>query len=211
MTLPLDEQLSAAQLALDNALNQPEILAALADYRYDAARLNEGKTLFTQVQDLHALQKALYGRQYAATEAFHNAWNTAKDVYMDYVTIARLALKTTPAALLSLGLNGKRKIAFAGWITEALLFYDNAAHNEDISNALAEFGLIGAKLAKGRALVEAVVDANGIQEQAKGSAQAATLKRDEALAALNAWLGDFRRIAKIALKGKEQLLGSLGF
>ena len=41
----IDTYLSEAQLAIDNSLNNPQILAAVKDFGYSTERLNQGKTL----------------------------------------------------------------------------------------------------------------------------------------------------------------------
>ncbi|NEP46299.1 MAG: hypothetical protein F6K35_46720, partial [Okeania sp. SIO2H7] len=51
---------------------------------------------------------------------------------------------------------------------------------------------------------------NAAQEKEKGEAQQATKTRDEALDALDDWLGDFLAIAEVALADKPQLLEALG-
>ncbi len=207
----IDEQLNAAQVAIDNALGQPDISAALAEYMYDAARLNEGKTLLTTLQEAHATQQAEYGDQFTATDALNTAWDEANAVYGKQAKLARIALKKNRGAWQSLALDGKRKRTLSGWLDQATLFYKNALPNETIKTALAGLGVTQEKLEAGQTLVQAVVTANAAQEEEKGEAQQATVARDEALEALAEWLDDFRQVAVIALEDQPQLLESLGF
>lgn len=58
----LDARLLAAQVAIDNALNDAEIQSYLSQYGYDFARIVEGKSLFQSAQQLQQRQKAEYGR-----------------------------------------------------------------------------------------------------------------------------------------------------
>ena len=44
----MNEFLLSAQVMIDNALTDPEILSALAPYGYNEAKLQAGKTLYTQ-------------------------------------------------------------------------------------------------------------------------------------------------------------------
>ena len=45
---------------------------------------------------------------------------------------------------------------------------------------------------------------------AKGAAQQGTIEQDAALEALNEWTAQYRKIAKVALRGKKQLLEKIG-
>jgi hypothetical protein len=45
---------------------------------------------------------------------------------------------------------------------------------------------------------------------AKGSAQRATQDQDAALAAMNDWVAQYLKIARVALRGKKQLLEKIG-
>ncbi len=207
----IDQQINDAQVAIDNALGQTEISAALAEYMYDTARLNEGKTLLTSAQKLHATQQAEYGDQFAATDTLTAAWDEARAAYGKHVKLARIALKKNRDAWKSLELDGRRKQTLIAWIGQATLFYQNALPDEAVKAALAEFGVSQAKLEAGQALVQAVVTANSAQEKEKGEAQQATIARDEALEALADWLDVFKQIAIIALEDQPQLLESLGF
>ncbi len=45
---------------------------------------------------------------------------------------------------------------------------------------------------------------------AKGAAQQATQDQDAALAALSDWMAQYVKIAKVALRGKKQLLEKIG-
>ncbi len=45
---------------------------------------------------------------------------------------------------------------------------------------------------------------------AKGAAQQATQDQDAALAAMSEWVAQYLKIAKVALRGKKQLLEKIG-
>ncbi len=48
------------------------------------------------------------------------------------------------------------------------------------------------------------------QESLKGAAQQATRDQDTAIKAMNAWLAQYIKIAKVALRDKKQLLEKIG-
>lgn len=57
--------------------------------------------------------------------------------------------------------------------------------------------------------MQAVAEANAVQEKEKGEAQEAKL-RDAALDALDQWMSDFIAIARLALEERPQYLKKLG-
>ena len=77
-------------------------------------------------------------------------------------------------------------------------------------DALAEFGITKQKLKETAQLVEDVQVKYNIQLKEKGEAQTATQLRNEALDALQEWMGDFISVARIALEDQPQYLEMLG-
>jgi hypothetical protein len=84
--------------------------------------------------------------------------------------------------------------------------FDNAAS----SGLLSDFGYDADKLAAERGKIEAYDAANQAQEAAKGSAQQATQDQEAALAAMNDWVAQYLKIAKVALRSKKQSLEKIG-
>ena len=129
---------------------------------------------------------------------------------MRHVKVARVALKDDRGALQTLNLATQRRRVLAGWIAQAQQFYANAASDPAILGKLAEFGITRAMLEAGAHQVDAVDTCNVVQQQRKGTAQDATRARDEAIAAMDARISDFIKIARVALKRSAQFLEKLG-
>ncbi|NIR48544.1 hypothetical protein GWO43_08945 [candidate division KSB1 bacterium] len=206
----IDARLVAAQVAIDNALSNPDVQSYLSVYGYDADKIGAGKALYDNAQQLHQQQVKEYGDQFAASDALKSTWEQAKAEYMRFVKIARVALKSERAAFQKLALNGDRKQSLSGWLSQAKQFYINALADADILTKLGQFGITQEKLQAGTKLVEDTEAANVAQEKEKGEAQQATLERDQALDQLDEWMSDFTAIARIALEEKPQLLENLG-
>ena len=54
----IDTLLTEAQVAIDNALNNPKILGYLSDFGYTPARIQQGKKLYTIAADAQLAQTA---------------------------------------------------------------------------------------------------------------------------------------------------------
>lgn len=206
----IEGRLLGSQVAIDNSIADTVIQECVAEYGYTAEKLTAAKTLCSNAQQLHQKQKAEYGDQYAATEALNKAWEAANAVYLPFVKVSRVALKAVPGGFQKLGLSGKRKASFSGWLTQANQFYVNGLADANLLEKLANFGITQEKLQAGKQLVEAAEAAYNAQKKEMGEAQQATVERDNVLDDLDDWMSDFIAIARIALTEKPQLLEKLG-
>lgn len=198
------QQLNAMQLAITNSLADPEIKAAVAQYGYTTARLNAGKALYTAALTAVNAQKSGKGDQKAATAELIAKEKEAHDAYQAAAKIARAALSKADLAVL--GLNNRAPRDTAGFIAAAYTLFDNAA----AGRLLADYGYDTDRIAEERAKIEAFDQANQAQEMAKGAAQQATQDQEAALQKMNDWLAQYLKIAKVALRGKKQLLEKIG-
>ncbi|MBK8431611.1 MAG: hypothetical protein IPL28_10125 [Chloroflexi bacterium] len=69
------QQLLDAELAINNTLASPTILAAVGLYGYSQIRMEAAKTLFQEALELTEKQKKEYGDQYEATAGVQRAWD----------------------------------------------------------------------------------------------------------------------------------------
>ena len=205
------QRLMEAQVAIDNSLNNPTILNAVAAFGYDAARLQAGRALYDEVMGLAAAQEREYGEQYEATAVVNAAWGTADLAYKKALKISRVVFKGNQKARNALGLSGSRKKTLSGWINQATNFYTNLLNTPDLIAAMTPYSYDQAKLAAEAALVQAVVAANAAQDRERGEAQEATQMRDAKMDELDQWTADYKAIAQVALSDSPQQLEQLGW
>lgn len=207
MSKSIDKELSDSQVAIENTLGNKKILQRVTVFGYDAKKMKEGKVLRETTMMLQTVQKKEYGLQYKATDALRVAREETEELFTRHISIARIVFKNDREAWNSLQLAGLRKRNFTAWLEKARIFYANAPA---LVSQLEPYGVTLAELESGKAMIDAVAAAYAHQKQEKGKAQQATRERDEALAALRAWMSDFMAIARIALKDDVQQLESLG-
>jgi hypothetical protein len=205
-----EERLLRAQVAIENAMNDAQILAELANYGYDRTRLEAGMALYNEARDMVARQRAIYGEQYDSTSAINTSWEEADNMYMKTLRIARLVFKDDRLAQAGLMLNGERKRSFHGWAGQALTFYRNLVERNDWITAMSEFGYTEEKIQTEHEVVETLLSVNAKQEMHKGLAQTTTELRDNKLNELDEWVGKFKSVTKIALDDHRQWLEKLG-
>ncbi len=207
MTRPkitIADQLNAAQLAINNSQADKEIQALVSGFGYSGKGLQAGCGLVERAQAAVQAQKLAAGAQKDATQALSEAKQAATDAYQALAKVARAACN--PSQLTALGLSGKMPTDTAGFLSAAYTLFDNAAK----LGMLSGFGYTAEKLTAERGKVAVYDAANRKQEAAKGAAQQATREQDAALQALNEWVAQYLKIAKVALREKPQLLEKLG-
>src|SRR2546425_2012000 len=204
------EQLNAAQVAISNTLADAEIRKVVAQYGYSAAKLNEGKALYQAAVATVNTHTAVTGTQRAATAQLRAAETDAQDAHQALAQVARAVFANDRARLTALGLTGAMPRATAAFLAAAHGLFDNALNVPEIKTALAAYGYDAAKVQSERAKIAAFDSANQRREAAKGAAQQATHEQDATLKTLTDWVGQYTRIAKVALRDKKQLLEKLG-
>jgi len=204
------DRLTAAQVAISNTLADAEIKALVEGYGYTEERMREGVALHDAAEKSVNAQTAAAGAPREVTATTESAKKDARDAYQALAQVARALFAHDPAQLATLGVTGAAPRSTAGLLTAGYALFDNALGVEAVRTALAGYGYDEARLRNERERVAAFDRANQAQEAAKGAAQQATREQDAALAALDDWVAQYLKIAKVALRGKKQLLEKLG-
>ncbi|MEO6831884.1 MAG: hypothetical protein ABI378_06075 [Chitinophagaceae bacterium] len=166
-----------------------------------------------EVENLRALnekQKAEYGEQYDATEDYKKAKRAAHEDYMDYLQLARIAFQGNPSATTALGLGGKRAQSQSGYVSQGLLFYNNAMASDTHKVALKKKGISDDDLRAGQQAFRNLQMLTAAQQKETGEAQQATNARDKAYDTLHEWMSDFYKTAKVARRKNPQMMEQLG-
>ncbi|MGD2253948.1 MAG: hypothetical protein PVF70_13620 [Anaerolineales bacterium] len=204
------ELLNAAQLAINNSVADAEIMELVAAYGYDSPRFQDGRMRYLAAVEAVDAKEAAAGAQHDATEKEQKARSEAKDAYQALAKVARAIFKGDQPALTAMELRGPMPQATAPFLARAYLLFDNALKMPELMEALAPYGYDAARLQAERDRIVAYDQSNQDQEAAKGAAQDATRAQVDALALLRDWYAQYRKIARVALRGRRQLLEKLG-
>ena len=204
------EQLNAAQIIITNTLADAEIQLAVAHYGYSTAKMQEGKALHEGAVSAVNTQTACAGAQRTAAAQLQTVEQEARDAYQALAQVARAVFANDRARLTTLGLNGGMPRTTAAFLAAAHALFDNVLKSEEIKNALEGYGFDAAKVQTERATIDVFERATQHRESLKGAAQQATLDQAGALRAVREWVGQYLKIAKVALRGNKALLGKLG-
>lgn len=210
-SLSIDDLIGLGYQAIDNALADPGILAAL-DPAYTTATLTAARADVVALEDASEDQRDLRGDMKGATAATDDAWATFHDdVYMPHVGMARLVFRDEPGVLASLGLQGDRADAFQAWVGQVNQFYGTLAEKPALATRLAAKGITEPDLLAATAAFEALRTQERGQEDDKGEAQQARRDRDTLRRPFERWLGEYRDSARILLADHPDWLERLGF
>lgn len=207
MKTSINRRIVQNQNAIENAINQPEILSLMSIFGYDRKKLRIGKVNCEQANLLQLAKQKKYGSQFDATDTLKGEFEAVKIQYDEHRALAKLAFKGQRGTLEKLQLNGARKRNKEEWIAQAMAFYNSSAEIEEV---IGRYGVSPEALAQTKAMLEALSSARQQQLQKIGEAQSATQKRDEAIKTMDTWMKEFRSVARIALKDNPQLLEALG-
>lgn len=206
----ISNKTGAARVAISNALADAGVKAAVAQYGYNAAKLNAGKALLDAADAAVGGKTAGLGDQKGATAQVKSAKNAAKAAFENLAKVARAIFPRDKGKLTTLGLDKAMPRDAAGLISAGNTLFDNALANSDIKAALAGYGYEAGKLTAEKAKVSAFDTVNQQQEAAKGQSQMGTAGQTAALSALDDWMSQFLKIARVALKDQPQQLEKLG-
>ena len=205
------KQVERARLMIDGTLNNPDIQDAVAPFGYPATRMQEGKALLDTVQARRSAAESRRTVKKTKTDTVQSATNAAYQAMTPLVGIARAVLQGNHVALGALGLDlGPLPRSRAGLLDRGRRFLNALAADPTLADQLTGFGLTAAKRTALHTTLTTLEQAQTAQAGAKGAAEDATPAVQEALEALNAWVMQYRKLARIALRATPQLLEKLG-
>ena len=206
----LEKTLERARIALNNALNEPQVLNTLTQYGYDAARLQEGLTLYATARTLVQVQHDARQSKVSATKSFQQSLRQTKLHYHHDLRAARLALKEYEESRYFLQLKGTRAKQFDSWHEQARDFYFGLQDKPELQMLVATTGVTADRINQGIQWLQALDTARLQKSTEKGNAGDLARQRNAALLALTRWMGIFRQVARAAFATQPAYLATLG-
>lgn len=204
------ETLEQYRVALDNAVNQPEIASTMAEFGYDEAIINEGKILLTKTREAFDFNKK---EDDETTESYSN-FATSKEILTKSYTLhrkkAKVIFKNEPTTLSKLALTGSLPTAYINWLETVKKFYAVASTDTTIQSKLLRLKVTPEEITNAFGFISNLEETRAIYLREKGESQDATKIKDKAFAAIDTWMSEFYAVARIALEDSPQLLESIG-
>ena len=204
----IEARLLRAHLVASNTAKHPKVKKQLELFGYPAARMQELQDLIAQAEAFKDDKKDFYSQKRSLAKQMAVAVEELKTLYKEHLTVARFAFRNDTYLQGQLELKGSRKSDWAGWLEQVSDFYSKA---EALAlPALKKQGITADEIAQGKAMAQALMAQYEERKSNKGAAQSSTKKRDEVLKAIDQWVSNFKKVAKVALQDDPQLLEVLG-
>ena len=202
----IKEFLENLKRALDVAIMDSIIKAALLAHGWDDTLLNRGLQLHQTAHDLYVQQIKEKGEQVVAYRAFETLFDEVNEMYMYHIKLCRIVCIKNKPKLKELTLDVPRETTINGWLIQAKAFYSNALKDEELITGLSIFAITREKLEAGEQKIFEIETAKERHDIETGEAQDATRLRNDAVDEAYQYAIAFIAICKIALKDRPEQL-----
>jgi hypothetical protein len=170
-----------------------------------------GKELLDAVLAKRSTTEGRRSNKVTASKGARDATDAATKALSKPIRIARAVLSTQEVAYGTLGLDrGPLPRSRAALLDAGRRFLDALDADAALAGRLEVSGLTPARRTAARSALATLAAAQVVGAGAKGDAEDATPDSHEALDALNAWVMQLRKLARVALEDSPQLLEKLG-
>lgn len=196
-------------ILLDNLKNQPTIAEKMLGFKYDEAKIEEGKNLWNKAKELYELTKKESAESTTAYVEYIAKLEALRDVYQLDRQKVKTLYKGKTEVLKTLAVDKVEARAYTLWISEVERFYKGLAEQTELLKELEVMQMNLTEVKKQQGKVQEVITAYSNYIREKGESQDATKKKEEAFKTLVEWTRTCYAVAKIALREDKQLLESL--
>lgn len=195
---------------LKNSISNPEILSLVSAKGYPQEKLNEGLGLVDEARQKVGAKPAALGSMKEATSATVEAGKAAMEAYQDLSNVAKATFRDKPQKLATLGLDKPMPRNPEELAERGVALINNIAKDDAIKTAMTAHGYPDEVLKAERAKFEECMELEAEQNSAKGQKEVSTDESQAAMNALDDWMMEYRRIAKVALRKKKNLMEKIG-
>lgn len=204
------ETLEQYRISLDNAENQAQISAVLADLGFDSAVIGEGKALLAATRKAYEANITEDDETSVAYADFSNIRTSLEVIFNLHRKKAKVVFRNDPLTADRLAVSGAMPRTYIKWLETVKRFYSLATSNTDIQVKLARLKISVEDLTTANRLISELETARSFYLKEKGESQDATKAKDAAFYKIDDWMSEFYAVAKIGLEDNPQLLEALG-
>jgi hypothetical protein len=209
-TISIADQLRRASQLLGISRSNPEIQALVAARGYGEAAFAEGQRLYDAAVQAVDAQNARAGAQRLATEQARIAEAAARIAYHNLAQTVRALFPPNSPERKALDITGRASDSAARLLAAAGTLFNNALNIPEIRTRLEPYGYDQAALLRERNVVQHYGELLQAQANAKSTAIRATAEQRATLADLHSWTAQYAKFARIALRGRPDLLRAIG-
>lgn len=205
-TSSLFQLFEAVQLAVYNLLENKELQNRMNGYGLTQKRVQEGNTLLKNARQLQSTQYQHTHHTRRLSLQIKQDSEVVLEALKDHVAIAKSAYRKEPHVIQELNI---KRVPYAkwAWVQHAIDFYSLAP---EYMETLQQYGATPESFEQNKAAAEALLALKAQRLKKKGDAENSTQQKNQAIKALRAWYGEFRKLARIAFQDTPQVLETFG-
>ena len=204
------KMLEEAYLTLNNAVNDPEIVAILARVGYGSESLQEGLALYGAASQLIQTENDTRFNKVSTTATFKQTLAETQLQYHHDRRSARLTLKQWGTSQQFLQLGESRTNAYDSWFKQATGFYQGLANKPELQATVARMGLTLERINQGLLSLQTLKALRSQILSDTATVTNAQEERNDTLQTFEQWMFTFRGIARFALAAHPGHLKMLG-
>ncbi len=204
------ETLEQYRIALDNAENQTQISAVMADLGFDSVVIGEGKAILAETRQAYDGNKTEDDETTAAYADFLSIRTKLEDTFNVHRKKAKVVFRNDSLTADKLAISGAMPRTYIKWLEAAKKFYSVASTDAGIQGKLVRLKISLEDLTAANTLITDLEAARSLYLKEKGESQDSTKAKDAAFYKIDDWMSEFYAVAKIGLEDNPQLLEALG-
>ena len=200
------ERLQREYAILQNILEDSRLLSFAQRFNYDRRKVKNLFYLWEQSSTMVEQHRLRYPVQYKATDTGDDFFSETRQTYLELAETGRILFKYQPHILSSLGLLGRRKLTYTGFIFQADQFYGMALASEYILQSYHNINQEKSQMLAGQRLYHELKFRVKRLDSKNGAAREMTYKRDQLIDQLEEQIYDLLGYLKIGARGDPEQL-----
>ena len=204
------DYMSSVGVLFQTSTNDEAIRSAVVDFGYNDERLDEGKTLYNQLDALEREHDRVGGEKMKLVERKQLLQKSVAKAYMKYLKIARIAFAGHSQAMDVLLLEGTRERTYNKWFGQVMVFCNNLLEHKEYWPMMESYGVKALHVEKLKNDLNILSDLADQCNKATAAIKQLTQKKLKQTLKVQNWVSDYIKIARIALEDQPQHLVKLG-
>jgi|GEM_PF-3902049 len=200
------ERLQREYAILQNILEDRALFSLAGRFNYDRRRLTSLLHLWEESSTIVEQHRIHYPVQYKATDTGDETFGETRETYILLAEAGRILFKYQPHILSSLGLVGRRKLTYTGFVFQADQFYGMALASEFIRRSYRDINQEESELVAGQHLLHELKLRVKHLDSRDGAAREMTYRRDQLIDRLEEQIQDLLGLLKIGARGDQDQL-----
>ncbi len=204
------EERLAWQDFLFTTVIHPNYVSDLELYGCDLETIQVGYELHLTAAQLNKEQIEKVGKKLSMTEDFNVLRKMVTKRYITNLTLARIAFKKNTDFIQSLELDGRRPSTYSSLVVMIENFYKILMSRDDMLATIGRFKITKASLQDNYKQFEDLKNLYRDRVTTQSDKVDLTKRRNDAMEAIDEWIGDFIEICKLAFEEAPTKLSRLG-